>query len=171
MDWMNAVGDLVERYTGAGAGGAAAAYENPHQDFQQVAQAAPREVVAGGLSQAFQSDRTPPFPQMLANLFSQSNQDQRAGLLNRIMEVVGPSALAGVPGLGSLSSAGAAASVTPAQAIQVSPQQVQRLAAQAERQDPSIVDEVSDFYAQHPQVVKAVGGLALSIALQHMLRR
>jgi hypothetical protein len=170
MDWMNAVGDLVQRYTGGGAG-ASPAYENPHEDFQQVAQAAPKEVVASGLSQAFQSDRTPPFPQMLANLFSQSNPDQRAGLLSRIMSVIGPGAVASVPALSSLSSTGAGASVTPAQASQVSPQQVQQLAEHAERQNPSVVDHVSDFYAQHPQVVKAVGGLALSIALQHMLRR
>lgn len=45
------------------------------------------------------------------------------------------------------------------------------MAAHAERQTPSIVDEVSNFYAQHPQVMKAAGGLALSVALQHMLRR
>ena len=168
MDWMNAVGDLVQRYTGGGAG-ASPAYANPHEDFQQVAQAAPKEVVASGLTQAFQSDRTPPFPQMLANLFSQSNPDQRAGLLNRIMDAIGPGAAASVPGLNSLSAN--AAGVTTAQASQVSPAQVQQLAEHAERQNPSVVNEVSDFYAQHPQVVKAVGGLALSIALQHMLRR
>jgi hypothetical protein len=162
MSWMNAVEDLVQRYSG-GAGGAATAYENPHEDFQQVAQAAPRDVVAGGLTQAFRSDRTPPFPEMLANLFSQSNPDQRAGLLGRILSSIG--------GGGPVAGLPAGTSVTPEQARQISPQQVEQLAAHAERQKPSIVNEVSDFYAQHPQVVKAVGGLALSIALQHMLQR
>ena len=38
------------------------------------------------------------------------------------------------------------------------------------KQNPSIVDQVSSFYSQHPQVVKALGGLALTIALQHMMR-
>jgi hypothetical protein len=33
------------------------------------------------------------------------------------------------------------------------------------------VDQVSNFFAEHPQVMKAVGGLALTIALQHMMRR
>jgi hypothetical protein len=54
---------------------------------------------------------------------------------------------------------------------QVSPEQVQQIAAHAERQNPSIVDEVSSFCAQHPQVMKAAGGLALTIALRHILRR
>ena len=44
-------------------------------------------------------------------------------------------------------------------------------AEHAEKQNPSVVDQVSSFYAQHPQVVKALGGLALTIALQHMLQR
>ena len=170
MDWLNAVENLVERYSGQ-AGGTSAAYENSHEDFQQVAQAAPRNVVADGLTQAFNSDRTPPFPQMLANLFSQSNPDQRAGLLGRLLGSIGPGTISSIPGLGGLSSLLGGGAVTPEQATQVSPQQVQQLAEHAEKQNPSIVDQVSSFYAQHPQVVKAVGGLALSIALQHMLRR
>jgi hypothetical protein len=114
-------------------------------------------VVAGGLAHAFRSDQTPPFAQMLATLFANSEPTQRAGLLNRLRSSLEP----GVSG----------GTVTPQQASQVSPQEVQQMAAQAERRNPSIVDEVSSFYAQHPQVVKAVGGLAITVALQHMLGR
>jgi hypothetical protein len=53
----------------------------------------------------------------------------------------------------------------------VTPEQVQTIATHAQTRNPSIVDEVSGFYAQHPQVVKALGGLALTIALQHIMRR
>jgi hypothetical protein len=160
MDWMSAVGDILQRYSGPG-GGTAAAPENPHEDFQQVQQAAPQQAVAGGLAQAFRSDRTPPFPEMVANLFRQSDPNQRAGLLNRLLNTVGPGMLAGLSG----------GSVTPEQANQVSPEEVRQVAARAEKQNPSVVDEVSSFYAQHPDVVKALGGLALTIALQHILSR
>jgi hypothetical protein len=166
MNWMNAVGDILQRYSGQ-SGGTAAAPADPHADFHQVAEAAPREEVASGLSQAFRSDQTPPFPQMLANLFSRADPNQRAGLLNRLLSSLGPGVLSAVPGLGGVSGG----SVTPEQANQVSPNQVQQMAEQAQRQNPSIVDEVSNFYAQHPQVVKALGGLALTIALQHIMRR
>jgi hypothetical protein len=163
MDWINTVQDVFQRYSGQG-GGAAAAPDNPHEDYQQVAHAAPPQVVASGLSNAFRSDQTPPFPQMLANLFSHSDPNQRAGLLNRLLGALGPGAAAALPGLGG-------GRVSPEQTNQVTPDQVQQIAAHAERQNPSIVDEVSGFYAQHPQVVKALGGLALTIALQHMMRR
>jgi hypothetical protein len=170
MDWMNAVEDVFNRYAGQG-GGTAAAPQNPHQDFQQVSQAAPHEVVASGISQAFRSDQTPPFPEMLANLFSHSDPNQRAGLLNHLMSPIGPGALSSVPGLAGLSSMFGGGNVTPQQANQVSPGQVQQMAAHAQQQNPSIVDEVSSFYAKHPDVMKAAGGLALTIALQHMLKR
>jgi hypothetical protein len=158
MAWQDALQDILNRYTGAGAG-TASAPADPHSDYQQVARAAPPDVVAGGLSQAFRSDQTPPFPQMLANLFGQSDPNQRAGVLNRLRNALEPGAAA------------AGGAVTPQQASQVSPQQVQDMAAQAERRNPSVIDEVSGFYAQHPQAVKAVGGLALTIALQHILKR
>jgi len=170
MSWTDALEDVIQRYSGQGAG-TAAAPADPHGDFQQVARAAPPEVVAEGLSQAFRSDQTPPFPQMLSRLFGQSDSNQRAGLLNRLLGSLGPGAagsLTGLPGLSGLLPGGR---VSPAQADKVTPGQVEQIAAHAERRDPSVVDQVSSFYAQHPQVVKAVGGLALSIALQHMLRR
>ena len=148
MSWLDALNDVVQRYSGQ-AGGAASAPEDPHGDYEQVAKTAPREVVADGLSQAFRSDQTPSFAEMVANLFRSSDPNQRAGLWNRLT----------------------GGNVTPQQATQVSPEQVQQVAAQAERQNPSIVDQVSGFYAQHPQAVKALGGLALTIALQHMMRR
>jgi hypothetical protein len=108
---------------------------------------------------------------MLANLFSQSDPNQRAGVLNRLLSSIGPGAMSDLPGLGSLSFLLSGGSVTPEQAQKASPAQVEQMAAHAEKQNPSIVDEVSNFYAQHPLVMKAAGGLALSIALQHMLRR
>jgi hypothetical protein len=169
MDWTNEIEGILERYSGQ-AGGTAAAPADPHQDFQQVAAAAPPNAVASGISQAFRSDQTPPFSEMLSNLFSHSDPNQRAGLLNRLLGSVGPGTISALPGLSGISSMINGGSVTPEQASQVSPAQVQQMAAHAERQNPSIIDEVSSFYAQHPQVMKAAGGLALSIALQHMLR-
>jgi hypothetical protein len=171
MDWTSAISDIISRYSGQ-SGGTAAAPQDPHRDFQQVVQAAPPNVVAGGISEAFRSDQTPPFPEMLANLFSQSDPSQRAALLNRLIASLGPGAITSVAGLGGLSSLlSGSTNVTPAQANQISPNQVQQIAAHAEQQNPSVVDQVSGFFAQNPQVMKAVGALALTIALRHMVQR
>ena len=171
MDWLNTVNDVLQRYSSRRNGTTTASLEDAHQDYEQVAQAAPHDVVADGISQMFRSDQTPAFPEMISNLFSKSDPNQRAGLLTHLLGAVGPGVLAGVPALSGLAGLLRGEQVSLQQASQISPEQVQQIAAHAEKHDPSVIDKVSSFYAQHPGVMKAVGGLALTIALQHMNRR
>lgn len=171
MGWMDAINDIVNRYTGAG-GGAASAPADLHQDFMDVAKAAPPQVTADALSHAFRADQTPSFPEMVASLFQGSNPEQRAGLLNHLLGSVGSSALASIPGLSNLAgSSGQNKTITPEQASQISPDQVQQAAAHAQTTNPSIVDQVSKFYAAHPTAVKALGTAAVTLMLQHISRR
>jgi hypothetical protein len=167
MDWMQTIGDILSRYTGT-PGGAASAPADPHKDYSQIAASAPKEVMADALSHTFKSDQTPDFAEMVSNLFRQSNPTQQAGLLNHLIATLGPSALASIPALRGLSGS---SSVTPQAASQVSADQVRQMANSAQRANPSIVEQVSGFYAQHPDVVKALGGAALAIAIQHIARR
>lgn len=147
---------------------------NPGQaenDFDQVAQNAPRADLAQGVSEAFRSDQTPPFSQMVGQLFGQSDSGQRAGMLNQLLGGIGPGVLASLAsgGLGSLFGGGrdndAPARLTPEQAAQMTPEQVQQIAEKAEQDNPGIVDRMGDFYAEHPALVKGLGGAALAIAL------
>ena len=123
--------------------------------------------LAGGLAAAFRSNETPAFPSMLGSLFGQSNPQQRAGLLNHILGAAGPGLLgAALPGpLAGMLRGG---SVTPEQAQQISPEAVQNLAEHAEKSNPSIIDQVSGFYSQHPQLVQALGAGALAMVMSHL---
>lgn len=168
------LGNLLNQYLGAAGGGN---YNQAHDDFDRVAQNAPPDVLARGVTGALRSDQTPPFPQMVSQMFGQSNPNQRAGMLNQLLATLGPAVLAqlangragGLGGLGNIFGGGRApAQVTPEQASQVSPDEVRELAEKAEQQNPSIVDRMGDFYAQNPTLVKAIGGAALAIALGHM---
>jgi hypothetical protein len=171
MAWMDEISEIFNRYAGA-AGGAVSAPADPHQDYRNIAESAPPQVMADALAHAFRSDQTPSFPEMVSSLFRQSNPDQRAGLLNQVMGAIGPAALANVPGLNELAgSSGGGQSVTSQQASQISAEQVQQAVAHAQRENPSIVDKISGFYAQHPDAVKALGGAAITIAIQHIARR
>lgn len=171
MNWTDQIGSIFNQYTG----GAAPAAENIERDYTHVAQNAPPEVVASGLTEAFNSDQTPPFPQMVGQLFGQSNGQQQAGLLNSLLASVGPGVLASMAGGGLMSSlsgllGGGQRQITPEQAGQVSPEAVQDLAAHAQKQNPSVVDQVSGFYAKHPDLVKGLGITALTIAMGRMAR-
>jgi hypothetical protein len=48
---------------------------------------------------------------------------------------------------------------------------VQQLAAHAEKANPSIVDSLSSFYAQHGTLMKTLGGAALTVALAKVAER
>ena len=88
-------------------------------------------------------------------------------VLSSLLNGAGGGALASVLGP-VLSGGGAPAALTPAQASQLTPDQVQQIATHAQQHNPGIIDAMSDFYAQHAGLVKTLGGAALSIALAKM---
>src|SRR3954466_5473516 len=103
MDLMDELSGLLKQYTGAEA---TEAPDTVHDDFDQVAQAAPRPAVADGLAEAFRSDQTPAFGQMTAHLFSNSNPHQQAVLLNTILSHAGPAILSHFTSGGGAGSTG-----------------------------------------------------------------
>lgn len=159
------IGNLLQQYLGgtpnANAGRAL-------DDFDQVAQNAPRSSMAQGVTEALRSDQTPPFPHMVSQLFDKSDATQRAGMLNQLLRGIGPGVLSSIAG-GALSHLfrgnEAPAAVTPAEAAQMTPEQVRQIAEDAERHNPGIVERMGDFYAEHPALVKTIGGAALAIVL------
>ena len=140
--------------------------------FDTVAQQANPQDLGKGIAAALRSDATPSFGQTIGSLFGQSNPNQKAGLLNEIMQVLGPGGLATAGGgiLGKILGTGVSAStpITPAQAAQVSPADLSTIAASAEQQNGSIVDRLGSFYAQHPTLVKTLGVAALGAVMSHM---
>ncbi len=163
------LGNILQQYLG---GGASANPARAADDFDQIANSAPQASMAQGVTEALRSDQTPPFPQMVGQLFGQGDPNQRAGMLNQLLGSVGPGLLGALAGgaLGHLFSGnqGGTPQITPAQAAAVTPAQVQQIAAQAEQHNPSVVDRMGDFYAQHPTLVKSIGGAALAIVLGRM---
>lgn len=166
MSWMDQIGSLLQQYSGTGV---QAAPDQAEDHFDRFAQAAPQSAMADGLAAAFRSDSTPPFPQMISQLFGQSSGYQRAGLLSTLISAAGPTIVSQIlarhGGSGLAGLLGGGQEVSPEAAQQVSPQAVQEIAEQAEQQDPSVVDMASNFYAQHPQLVKTLGAAAITIAL------
>jgi hypothetical protein len=61
--------------------------------------------------------------------------------------------------------------ITPQQASQMRPEDVQEIARRAQEHDPSVMDRVGGFYAQHPELVKTLGSAALAIALAGVANR
>ncbi|MBA2703512.1 MAG: hypothetical protein H0U60_06650 [Blastocatellia bacterium] len=181
MDWMKELSGVLQQYNGAGA---APAKATVNDDFDQVAQTTPPAVLADGLAAAFRSDETPEFGHMAAQLFNNSDGQQRAGILNTLLRTAGPLILSqilsrqtqsegggGLSNLIDLLKGGNETEVTPEQAEQIPAGAVEEIAAQAEKKDPSVIDQVSQFYAEHPTLVKTLGAAALTIAVSQIAKR
>ena len=168
------IGRILEQYTGAPA---APPQHQVEHDFDEVAQNAPHRDLAYGLSEAFRSEHTPPFAEMVSSLFEQADIQQRTGMLNKLLSALGPS------GIGPLLGEGGALSgifnqlddqlppqLTPEQAAQLAPEQVREIATHAEKENPGVIDKMGSFFAHNPSLVKTLGGAALAIALSRMSR-
>lgn len=158
----NLLSNLFERY----ASGQQQPQAEVQQHFEQAAQAVPPASLADALAAAFRSSDTPPFEQMISQLFNHSNPDQKAGLLNQLLGVLPSGVLSSIlPGLGL---APGTKQVTAEDAMQVTPQGAQSIAKQAQQHDPTIVERASQFYAEHPTVVKMLGAAALTTVMTHL---
>jgi len=168
--------------------------DRAEQDFDEVAPHAPSQAVSQGVAEAFRSDQTPPFPNMLGQMFGRSSPDMRASILNQLIAMAGPAVLSGMLGksggsgmasgmgglgglLGGLLGGGGGfgqgqtPQVTAEQASRIPPEAVEEIAREAQDRDPSIVDRVSDFAAQNPTLVKGLGAVAVGIALNHLAKQ
>ena len=161
--------DILKQYAASGANSTGDVFGH----FDTVASQANPKDLGSGVAAALRSDATPSLGSTIGNLFGQSNPEQKAGVLNEIIQVLGPAGLASTGGgiLGKLLGAGAqgqATPITPSQAAQVSPTEAGTMAAAAQQQDGSIVDRLGSFYAQHPTLVKSLGVAALGAVMSHM---
>ena len=164
--------DILGRY----AGEARRAPPSPEieHDFELVAQEAAPDALQDGIAEAFRSDDTPPFEEMVGQLFEHSEPQVRAGLLDNLLAGLGPAAI-GSAGAGGLHEIwrryAAGARVSPDRAARVDPLEVQEVARQARRQNPGVLERVSRFYARHPELVRTLGAAAMNIALSRIARR
>jgi hypothetical protein len=160
--------DILNRYAASPPG------DYPQEagdDFDEVAHRAPPEVVSEGLADAFRADQTPPFADMVAQLYEHSDPGQRAGLLNQILAAAGPGALSAGPLSELLRHFRDGTQVSDHEADALEPRQVKDIARRAEEHNPGVIERVSQFYARHPDLVRNLGSMALSIALRNMARR
>jgi hypothetical protein len=169
MGLFGALGGLLQQYAGG-----ATPQGNVNEHFDQVAGAVPASSLASGLAAALGSGGGGCFAQMASQLFSSGAPgDHQSNLLNTLMSSVGPevlqefagnnagSALAGLLG-------GGQTQVTPDQAAQIPPEEVQALAAHVQQNNPGIIGQVSEIYSAHPGAIKSLGEEALSMAMGHI---
>lgn len=160
--------DQLKGVLGQSARGAGSSTQRADLDVENAARSSP-QTLAEGVMEAFQSGQTPPLGQLASQIFSNANPQQKSGLLNTILGALGPSALSQIGsqqgGLGGILDAFRAGNVPPEQAERVSPDDVGRLADEAQKQNPSVVDQVSQFLSKNPSLLKTLGTATLGVVM------
>jgi hypothetical protein len=169
---LDQVGAILKQYqtgsTGAAAPGTTPPTETVVADFDHVASAVPQNTLADGIAHAMRSDATPEFGTMVSSLFSQANPAQRSAMLSTLVAACGPAAQRILGGAGAGAPGAPATSTGTPMVEDVHPAAVEALANHAQSQDPSIIDKMSGFYAQHPTLVKGLGAVALATVMSRV---
>ncbi len=141
---------------------------NVESHFAQVAQTADPATLAHGIAAALQSGQAPPFAQVASQWFANATPDQKAGMLNALLSAAPPALRSE---LASAIPNAAAGPVTGTQASAVSSDAIAALAGRVHDASSGAIDTMSAFYAQHPTLVKTLGGAALVIAMRKIAER
>ncbi len=144
---------------------AASQNSQPQQQQVEELQQAPADVLSQGLREAFDSKDTPSIGNLVGQMFGQSSNQQQAGLINQIIQALGPAAATALAG-GVLQKVLKPGSdqVEAADVAQLSADEVTSVVNEAQAQRPELSQQLSEFYSQHSGLIKALGSVALLAA-------
>jgi len=98
---------------------------------------------APSVKEAASLHQTVPFPQTISSLLLRSDPQQCADLINQLLVNVSPEMLTSLAGsIGDFTDAQGQPRVTPEQAGQIPPAQVEEIAATAEQHHPGVVEQI-----------------------------
>ncbi|MDM7913698.1 MAG: hypothetical protein ACE15D_04650 [Candidatus Eisenbacteria bacterium] len=131
-----------------------------HEEFDSVAKEVSRGELAAGIVTSLKSASTPPFADIVLDLYTHATPEQRAGILNRLLpalnEKEGTVALQHEPKHVQELLVGKQ-TVSAADAERIGAASVRKLAAAADTLDPSVVEKIAEMAADHPALLKTLG--------------
>jgi hypothetical protein len=133
--------------------------------YRKVAESTSRPIMADALAAAFYSSDLG-FPHLLADLFEHCNEDQRGKLLGILVRSLGASSRNEVLGETLAAMLGERNQYF----CDISPGAVRRLAAQAARSDPAVIEHVADFYSRVPNITKYLPTPTIAAVLTYIAR-
>lgn len=160
MSILDQLGSILNQYQG----GATPSREEAHAHYDEIAKSVPTDVLAQTIGPALESLDTAHLKEKITQTASQMTPDQRGAFLQQI--------LAGLGGAGGIGAALANAGASPSLAqdpTTASPQDVGSVAAYAKEHQPELFRRATEFYAQHPTLVKVLGTVAIASIARRLM--
>jgi len=153
MSFFDQIGSILNQYQSC----ATPTREEAHAHYDEIAKAVPPDVLAQTIGPALESMDTAHLKEKIAQTAAQMTPEQRSAFLQEI--------LAGLAGSGGAAAALNRAGASPTLAQNPSaatPQDVANVATYAKENQPEIFRRATEFYAQHPTLVKTLGVVAIA---------
>ena len=122
-------------------------------DFNDIVKRAPEEAIAQAMAAAFRTEENASFADIVADLFSYSDAELRAGVVNILVSYIGRDTKRVLSNAGLFVLDPDSRQVTEEMTTHLSAEAIGVIAAEAEQRDSCVVDKVSAFYARHTAVV------------------
>jgi hypothetical protein len=133
--------------------------------YRKIAESTSRPIMADALAAAFYSSDLG-FPGLFADLFEYCNEDQRGKLLGILVRSLGTTSRNQVLGETLATVVGDRNHYF----CDMSPDAVRRLAAEAARCDPAVIEPVADFYSRVPNITKYLPAPTIAAVLTYIAR-
>jgi hypothetical protein len=121
--------------------------------FDQLQKVAPTEHLGAGIAGMLRSSSTAPFGQTVGMIFQRANSEERAGLLKAVSA--------------NCRESGSAA-FAPESDSTLDVERVSALAGELGCVQPTVIDSVAAYLAQHPHLVRVLGPGSVAVAMIHM---
>lgn len=136
------------------------------QAFKHIVGGQPQASLVQSIAETLRSGDTPPFAQLVSQLFVHSDSDLRTKLLNLLLDNVSPAMLTALSGsIGHLLTENGHPSLTPEQVADIAPPQVAEIADVAEQHNVGIIDRVAALFSKNPDIFNALDSNILKVAL------
>ena len=138
--------------------------QDTHSHYDQIAQAVPQEQLGSAIGSAMGGLGSQEVQQRVATSATQMSSQQKGGLVGTLLGALGSSG-------GNLGSVLSGLGVNPNVANNpqdATPDEVGRIAAHAQTNNPGIFQQGMSFYSQHPTLVKALGTVVIAQVARHL---
>jgi hypothetical protein len=165
MSSLDPINDLLRRY---GVGDGPANREEARQNYDQIAQAVPQDVLASVIGPAIGSLPADQVETRVRNSATEMTPDQRGNFLQTLLSGLGSSQAGGLSSL--LEQIGVSPQVAQ-DPQQASPEEVGKIAAYAKEERPDVFHQAMGFYAKHPTLVKVLGTMAIAAIAKNLFQK
>jgi|GEM_PF-1943836 len=155
MSFMDQIGSLLNQY---GGGGGATSREEARQHYDQIASAVPPDLLGSVIGPALASLGSDQVRERVYNSATEMTPQQRGGFLGTLLNGLSSSGVDIGAMLGRL-GIGEDVAKNPESAT---PEDVAKVATEAQQTAPSIFEQAMKFFADHPTLVKVLGTMAIA---------